>query len=85
MAAAARAASVAPETAIPQSAFGLRLASERGESLEPFRILRSALDFAAVTRDIDTLMLTSAVAGFDASTLLFSRMASATEGLLKYN
>jgi capsular exopolysaccharide synthesis family protein len=50
-------------SAIPQSGFRLRGAAERKELLEPFRILRSALDFAAVTRDIDTLMLTSAVAG----------------------
>lgn len=50
-------------SAIPQSGFRYRRAEERTEQLEPFRILRSALDFAAVTRDIDTLMLTSAVAG----------------------
>jgi capsular exopolysaccharide synthesis family protein len=50
-------------SAIPQSGFRFRRAAERTEMLEPFRILRSALDFAAVTRDIDTLMLTSAVAG----------------------
>ncbi|HEY0516477.1 MAG TPA: hypothetical protein VGD00_05110, partial [Solirubrobacteraceae bacterium] len=48
-------------SAIPQSGFRTRSAVERKELLEPFRILRSALDFAAVTRDIDTLMLTSAV------------------------
>jgi polysaccharide biosynthesis transport protein len=50
-------------SAIPQSGFRARRAADRGELLEPYRILRSALDFAAVTRDINTLMLTSAVAG----------------------
>jgi capsular exopolysaccharide synthesis family protein len=49
--------------AIPQSAFRARRAAERGQLLEPYRILRSALDFAAVTRDLDTLLVTSAVAG----------------------
>jgi polysaccharide biosynthesis transport protein len=46
---------------IEQSSFGLRSAEARGEALEPYRILRSALDFAAVTRPLDTLLLTSAV------------------------
>ncbi|MHB8531243.1 MAG: tyrosine-protein kinase domain-containing protein [Solirubrobacteraceae bacterium] len=50
-------------SAIPQSGFRMRGAASRKEMLEPFRILRSALDFAAVTREIDTLMLTSAVSG----------------------
>ncbi len=50
-------------SAIPQSGFRTRGAAARKDLLEPFRILRSALDFAAVTRDIDTLMLTSAVSG----------------------
>jgi succinoglycan biosynthesis transport protein ExoP len=49
--------------AIPQTAFRTRRASERGEALEPYRILRSALDFAAVARPLDTLMVTSAVSG----------------------
>ena len=49
---------------VPQSAFRARLARRsRTELLEPYRILRSALDFAAVTRPLDTLMVTSAVAG----------------------
>jgi capsular exopolysaccharide synthesis family protein len=46
---------------IEQSSFGPRSAEERGDALEPYRILRSALDFAAVTRPLDTLLLTSAV------------------------
>jgi capsular exopolysaccharide synthesis family protein len=50
-------------TAIPQSAFRSRLAAERKELLEPYRILRSALEFAAVSHQLDTLMVTSAVAG----------------------
>jgi succinoglycan biosynthesis transport protein ExoP len=49
--------------AIPQSAFRARRAEEREETLEPYRILRSALDFAAVTRQLDTLLVTSAVSG----------------------
>jgi succinoglycan biosynthesis transport protein ExoP len=48
---------------VPQSGFRARRATERTEMLEPFRILRSALDFAAVTRRIDTLLVTSAVPG----------------------
>ena len=31
--------------------------------LEPYRILRSALDFAAVSHQLDTLLVTSAIAG----------------------
>ncbi len=49
--------------AIPTSAFRAPRASERIDTLEPYRILRSALDFAAVTRQLDRLMVTSAVAG----------------------
>jgi capsular exopolysaccharide synthesis family protein len=49
--------------AIPQSAFRVRAAAQRTESLEPYRILRSALDFAAVARPLDTVMVTSAVSG----------------------
>ena len=49
--------------AVPQSAFRFHLAREREELLEPYRILRSALDFAAVTRELDTLLVTSAVSG----------------------
>jgi capsular exopolysaccharide synthesis family protein len=46
---------------VPQSAFKGRRAHDRDEELEPYRILRSALDFAAVTRRLDTLLVTSAV------------------------
>lgn len=49
--------------AVPQSAFRFPRAREREELLEPYRILRSALDFAAVTRQLDTLLVTSAVSG----------------------
>jgi polysaccharide biosynthesis transport protein len=38
-------------------------AEKRGEALEPYRILRSALDLAAVTQPLDTLLITSAVSG----------------------
>jgi capsular exopolysaccharide synthesis family protein len=48
---------------VPQSAFRGGRAEERTEVLEPYRILRSALDFAAVTRQLDTLLVTSAVSG----------------------
>jgi polysaccharide biosynthesis transport protein len=48
---------------IPQSVFGARRAKERQGLLEPVRMLRSALDFAAVTHQLDTLIVTSAVSG----------------------
>jgi capsular exopolysaccharide synthesis family protein len=50
-------------TAVPQAAFPMGRAGTRGELLEPYRILRSALDFTAVTRELDTLLVTSAVSG----------------------
>jgi polysaccharide biosynthesis transport protein len=50
-------------TVVPQSAMGPPRADERAELLEPYRILRSALEFAAVTRAMDTLLITSAVPG----------------------
>ena len=50
-------------TVVPQSAMGPVRADERAELLEPYRILRSALEFAAVTRAMDTLLITSAVPG----------------------
>jgi succinoglycan biosynthesis transport protein ExoP len=49
--------------AVPQSGFRSRRADQRVELLEPYRILRSAIDFAAVTRQIDTLLVTSAIPG----------------------
>ncbi len=48
---------------VPQNAFRRPRAAERGELLEPYRILRSALDFAAVARTLDTLLVTSAISG----------------------
>lgn len=48
---------------VPQAAMRPRRAADRTELLEPFRILRSALDFAAVTRQLDTLLVTSAIPG----------------------
>lgn len=50
-------------TAVPQTAFEPSRAEERTESLEPYRILRSGLDFVAVTRNFQTLLITSAVSG----------------------
>jgi capsular exopolysaccharide synthesis family protein len=48
---------------VPQTAFSSTLAKDRVATLEPYRILRSALDFTSVTRQIDTLLVTSAVSG----------------------
>ncbi len=50
-------------TSVPQSAFNASHPEMRQEALESYRILRSALDFAAVTRRLDTLLVTSAIAG----------------------
>jgi succinoglycan biosynthesis transport protein ExoP len=50
-------------TAVPQAAFGLVRAAERDALLEPYRIVRSALDLAGVARQVDTLLVTSAVSG----------------------
>ncbi len=47
---------------IPQLPVGQR-AETRVESLEPYRILRSAIDLAGVTRPIKTVLITSAVSG----------------------
>jgi capsular exopolysaccharide synthesis family protein len=49
--------------AIPQLAFASTSAAERRELLEPQRILRTAIDFAAVTRELDTILVTSASVG----------------------
>jgi capsular exopolysaccharide synthesis family protein len=48
---------------VPQSSFEAVRAEDRSSHLEPYRILRSALDFAAVTRPLDSLLVTSAVSG----------------------
>lgn len=48
-------------TSIPRDAFRPGPARNREELLEPYRILRSALDFAAVTRELGTLLVTSAM------------------------
>jgi capsular exopolysaccharide synthesis family protein len=51
-------------TSVPQGTFrSSREKKERDAQLEPYRILRSALDFAAITRQLDTLLVTSAVPG----------------------
>ncbi len=54
---------------VPQGAFRLPLAEQRTEQLEPYRILRSALDFAAVARPLETLLLTSAVSSEGKTTI----------------
>jgi polysaccharide biosynthesis transport protein len=48
-------------TSVPQSGFRAGRPERREQALEAFRILRSELDFAAVTRQLDTLMVTSAI------------------------
>jgi capsular exopolysaccharide synthesis family protein len=48
---------------VPQDGFRTKFVSRRSEGLEPYRILRSALDFAAVTQPLNTLLVTSAVSG----------------------
>ena len=50
-------------TGVPQSAFRSPRAADREDQLEPYRILRSALDLAAVSHQLDTLLITSAVEG----------------------
>jgi polysaccharide biosynthesis transport protein len=53
---------------VPPGAFKHNRADDRARTLEPYRILRSALDFVAVTRQLDTLLITSAVPGEGKST-----------------
>ncbi len=48
-------------TSVPQSGFRASRPEAREQALEAFRILRSELDFAAVTRQLDTLLVTSAI------------------------
>lgn len=50
-------------SSVPQAGFRTALAERRTEALEPYRVLRSALDFSAVARDLDTVLVTSAVSG----------------------
>lgn len=47
--------------AVPKAAFRGARGRRRGEVLEPYRMLRSALEFTAVTRDLNTLLITSAI------------------------
>jgi capsular exopolysaccharide synthesis family protein len=56
-------------TAVPQSAFLDVPAGKRIDVLEPYRILRTAFDFAGVTRPVDTILVTSAVAAEGKSTV----------------
>lgn len=50
-------------TGVTQASFRHPRAEERSALLEPYRILRGALDMAAVTRQLDTVMVTSAIPG----------------------
>jgi capsular exopolysaccharide synthesis family protein len=50
-------------TSVPQLAIHGLGARERKDMLEPYRILRSSLDFAGVTKALDTLLVTSAASG----------------------
>jgi succinoglycan biosynthesis transport protein ExoP len=54
---------------VPQSAFRAHRADQRTDLLEPYRILRSALDFAAVARRLDTLLVTSAISSEGKTTI----------------
>lgn len=46
---------------VPSSAFRSQRATGRIDELEPYRMLRSALEFTAVARTLDSLLITSAV------------------------
>lgn len=48
---------------VPPKGFRRRRAVDRRDELEPYRILRSALDLAAVSRPLDVILVTSAVPG----------------------
>lgn len=48
---------------VPQSAFRHMRAEEREDDLEPYRMLRSAIDFARIPRKLNVLMVTSAMPG----------------------
>jgi receptor protein-tyrosine kinase len=50
-------------TVVPQRAFRAQAMEARSAELEPYRILRTALDFAGVTRPFRALLVTSAVQG----------------------
>jgi tyrosine-protein kinase len=50
-------------SAVPQSAFRFAGAADRRPFLEPYRILRSALDISTADRDVFTVMVTSAAPG----------------------
>lgn len=48
-------------TVVPRSAFRERRAIARSEQLEPYRMLRGALEFTAAARDLKTMLVTSAM------------------------
>jgi capsular exopolysaccharide synthesis family protein len=54
---------------IPTASFRFTRADLRIEELEPYRILRSTLEFARVSRELDVLIITSAVPGEGKTTI----------------
>jgi tyrosine-protein kinase len=50
-------------TGVPQASFRHERAEDRADSLEPYRILRSAIEFSQVARALNVVMITSAVPG----------------------
>jgi receptor protein-tyrosine kinase len=48
---------------IPEASFRFAKAERRADALEPYRILRSTLEFARVSRELDVIIITSAVPG----------------------
>jgi capsular exopolysaccharide synthesis family protein len=50
-------------TVVPQRAFRVQAMEARSAELEPYRILRTALEFARVTRPFRALLVTSAIQG----------------------
>jgi polysaccharide biosynthesis transport protein len=48
---------------VPQAGFRRERADERADGLEPYRILRSALEYSQVARELNVVVVTSAVAG----------------------
>lgn len=62
--------------AVPRTAHRVRRGNRGDELLEPYRILRSAIDVAAADRRLQTLLVTSAVAG-EGKTTVASELAHA--------
>jgi polysaccharide biosynthesis transport protein len=54
---------------IPETAFRVEKAELRGDLLEPYRILRSTLEFARVSHELGVIVVTSAVPGEGKTTI----------------